>query len=138
MKYWLGIVSEDHVKRGVAGGFAQVCHGKKAPLARIKKNDWLIYYSPKKSMNGNEDCKSFTAIGQALDDCIFLFEMSSEFKPFRRKINYLVAPPLPLSQVKNKLEMTQAKNWGYKLRFGLIELSLADFSLLKDAMLEQK
>ncbi len=32
MKYWIGTVSQEHVLRGVAGGFCQVCHGKAAPL----------------------------------------------------------------------------------------------------------
>ncbi|WP_275249374.1 hypothetical protein [Vandammella animalimorsus] len=32
MKYWLGVVSREHVQRGVAGDFCQLCHGKAAPL----------------------------------------------------------------------------------------------------------
>lgn len=28
-KYWIGTVSQEHVLRGVAGGFCQVCHGKR-------------------------------------------------------------------------------------------------------------
>ena len=47
MKYWIGTVSQEHVLRGVAGGFCQVCHGKAAPLNRMKRGDWLLYYSPK-------------------------------------------------------------------------------------------
>lgn len=27
--YWIGVVSEQHVLKGAAGGFAQLCHGKK-------------------------------------------------------------------------------------------------------------
>ena len=46
VRYWLGVVSRAHVERGVAGGFAQLCHGRAAPLARMQTGDWLIYYSP--------------------------------------------------------------------------------------------
>jgi len=28
MNYWIGVVSRSHVLRGVAGGFAQMNHGK--------------------------------------------------------------------------------------------------------------
>ena len=35
-RYWIAVASADHVARGVAGGFMQVCHGKRAPLARIR------------------------------------------------------------------------------------------------------
>ena len=34
-KYWIGTVSREHVRIGVEGGFCQVCHGKKGPLARM-------------------------------------------------------------------------------------------------------
>lgn len=138
MKYWLGVVNEDHVKRGVTGGFAQVCHGKRTPLARLKKGDWLIYYSPKKTMDETEICKSFTAIGEAKDDIVFQFEISEKFKPYRRTIKYYKCNTLPIDAVKDKLELTKDKNWGYQLRFGLIELSKHDFEILKKALLEKK
>ncbi len=137
MKYWLGVVSEEHVKKGVSEGFAQVCHGKKTPLTRLKKNDWLIYYSPKKTMSGTEISKSFTAIGEVKDDNVFQFEMSTDFKPFRRYITYHKSKPLPLELVKSELELTKDKNWGYKLRFGLIELTEKDFNILRRGLLEK-
>ena len=46
-RFWIGVVSENHVKIGVKGGFCQVCHGKGAPLRRMNKGDYLLYYSPK-------------------------------------------------------------------------------------------
>lgn len=33
-KAWIAVVSRAHVMRGVEGGFAQLCHGKRSPLAR--------------------------------------------------------------------------------------------------------
>lgn len=35
VKFWIGVVSENHVKRGVEGEFCQVCHGKGGPLKRM-------------------------------------------------------------------------------------------------------
>ena len=37
MRYWLGVVSKEHVLRGVQGSFAQVCHGKKGPSTPIRE-----------------------------------------------------------------------------------------------------
>ena len=45
-RYWIAVASADHVARGIAGGFMQVCHGKRAPLARIRPGDGIIYYAP--------------------------------------------------------------------------------------------
>ncbi|MHA4915566.1 EVE domain-containing protein, partial [Enterococcus faecium] len=54
MNYWIGVASRDHIARGVAGGFCQLCHGKAQALKRMKKGDWIIYYSPKETMDGNQ------------------------------------------------------------------------------------
>jgi EVE domain len=135
MRYWLGVVSKDHVLRGVEGGFAQVCHGKKGPLQRLKKGDWLVYYSPKQSMNGAAGLQEFTAIGEVRDDIVFQFEMNESFRPFRRQINYIKgAKPLPIEAVKSELELTAASNWGYQLRLGLLELSKLDFKIIHAEM----
>lgn len=53
-RYWIGVVSASHVSRGVQGGFAQLCHGKSAPLQRMRPGDWLIYYSPRTDMKEGE------------------------------------------------------------------------------------
>jgi hypothetical protein len=63
---WLGVVSKQHVQRGVSGGFAQVCHGKAQPLRRMKAGDWLVYYSPALEMGGTP-LRAFTALGQRPD-----------------------------------------------------------------------
>ena len=133
MKYWLGVVSKEHVARGVDGGFAQVCHGKKAPLARMNPGDFLVYYSPGIKM-GKSDLKSFTAIGKILDEEVFQFQMNPDFVPFRRRVRYLPTNDLPVEEVKSILDLCSEPSWGYKLRLGLIELSKSDFELIKKKM----
>lgn len=39
MHYWIVIVSKDHIKRGVEGGFMQANHGKQGPLKRMAVGD---------------------------------------------------------------------------------------------------
>lgn len=45
-RFWIGVVSKEHVLRGVEGGFCQVCHGKKAPLNRMKKGTTFSTTAP--------------------------------------------------------------------------------------------
>src|SRR5208337_621234 len=82
-KHWIGVVSRQHVLRGVAGGFAQVCHGKGAPLRRMQEGDWLIYYSPVEQMGQAEPCRRFTAVGRVRSGETYEADMGGGF-PFRR------------------------------------------------------
>jgi hypothetical protein len=43
-RYWIGIASSDHVEKGIQGGFAQLGHGKLAPIRRLSPGDWIAYY----------------------------------------------------------------------------------------------
>ncbi len=36
VKNWIAVASAGHVRLGRSGGFTQLCHGKTAPLRRIK------------------------------------------------------------------------------------------------------
>jgi hypothetical protein len=75
-KFWVGVVSEEHVRIGEKGGFAQLCHGKCAPLKKMKEGDWLIYYSPKTKYSDGKPLQSFTAIGTVKSGIIYRFEMN--------------------------------------------------------------
>jgi EVE domain-containing protein len=54
MRYWIGVVSRDHVQRGVAGGFCQLCHGKAAAMQRLTPGDWIVFYSRRTAMRAGE------------------------------------------------------------------------------------
>ena len=135
MNNWLGVVSRSHVVRGVAGGFAQVCHGKSAPLARMKSGDRLVYYSPSEELGGRPTVRAFTAIGTIKDDHIFAFEMAPGFVPFRRNVVYDEhVRSVSVDELRLSLELTQMPNWGMALRRGLLPLSAADFATTARAM----
>lgn len=87
-KFWVGVVSKEHVQRGIKGVFCQVCHGKKGPLNRMKKGDYLLYYSPKYQMADQEKLQAFTAVGKIVDDSAYQVEMFEDFFPFRRNVSY--------------------------------------------------
>lgn len=130
---WLGVVSATHVRRGVELGIAQINHGKRAPLARMHAGDTLIYYSPTEQRGDRNAYRHFTAIGSFPDDDIWQADEGS-FKPYRRRIDYLPANPVPLSELRPKLLLTQEPNWGHQLRFGLIPLEEHDVQTIMEAM----
>ena len=134
MKYWVGVVSKEHVMRGVDMGIAQIGHGKHAGLARMHKGDWFMYYSPKESLSGDVPLQAFTAIGRMPDDEIWQAD-EGDFKPWRRRIDYLKSTNAPIRPLLEKLSFTSGRtNWGYAFRFGLLEVTEADFKLISKAM----
>jgi hypothetical protein len=60
--------------------------------------------------------------------------MGFGFKPFRREVAWHEAESMPLVTLQGLLTFTQEKNWGYRLRQGLIEISDADMTLIAEAM----
>lgn len=134
-KYWIGVVSLSHVERGVAGGFAQLCHGKAAPLQRMSIGDWLVYYSPKTDMTDGEPLQMFTAIGKVIDESIYEYRMSEDFVPFRRNIGYLKCKPAAIQPLIPKLSFIKdPKRWGYPFRTGHFEITKQDWQLIAQAM----
>ncbi len=136
-KYWVIVASKDHVKKGIAEGFAQACHGKTSPLRRMKKGDFVIYYSGKQTMGKPDKCQEFTALGKVLDDEVCQFQASEDFCPSRRNIEFspcLDTSILPIIEeldfIKNK------KSWGYPFRFGFFEINQHDFDLISSQMLQ--
>jgi len=134
MTAWLGVVTRDHVQRGVARGFAQIGHGKKAGLARMRAGDGLVHYSPRESLDGTVPLRAFTAIGRITDDELWQAD-EGEFRPWRRRVHYDVGTiDVPLARLQPELELTQGPNWGYPLRRGLVGLSDRDFGYIARAM----
>jgi predicted RNA-binding protein len=136
-KYWITVVSKDHLQRGVTGGFMQANHGKQGPLKRIKEGDWVIFYSSKLTMNGDEKLQAFTAIGQASDNEIYQHKMSDDFIPYRRNIRFYDCKEVSIIPLINDLEFIPNKqSWGYPFRLGFFEIGEHDFKLLKEKLLQ--
>lgn len=53
-KYWIACISKNHSEIAVNESIIQICHGKKSPLTRMSKGDFLVIYSAKKEINGVE------------------------------------------------------------------------------------
>ena len=134
-KYWLAIASADHVQRGRAEGFMQVCHGKSAPLRRVKLGDGVVYYSPAQTMGGKDKLQSFTAQGVICGDGVYQVDMGQGFSPYRRDVQWSDTMIIPIRPLLDRLELTRGKsNWAYPFRFGLLEITTHDYQLIAQAM----
>lgn len=113
----------------------QVCHGKAAPLKRIKKGDFVIFYSSKENMDDKIPLQMFTAIAQATDDKIYQVKQFEGFEPFRRKVLFLNCEPSPIRPLIEQLGFIEDKrHWGFPFRYGLFQISKCDFDLIAKSM----
>jgi len=126
VKAWIGVVAREHVLRGVAGGFAQLCHGKQDPLRKMSPGDVLAYYSPTATFRGGQPLRAFTAVGLVLDAHAYQFDMGDGFIPWRRDIRYLARNPVLLHDLRDQLEFTRDPSWGVLARRGHFEVSFGD------------
>ena len=134
-KNWLIVACADHVRRGRAGGFMQVNHGKLAPLRRIAPGDRVVCYSPSTVMRGADRLQSFTAFGIVSAGEPYQVRMSDDFCPFRRDVDWLPGHDAPIQPLLGELELTAGKpNWGYQLRRGLLPLGTHDIERIATAM----
>ena len=133
-RYWVAVASAEHARLGKAG-FMQVNHGKEGPLKRLRMGDGILYYSPTETFRGKDRLQAFTLIGYVHDERVYQVDMGTGFMPYRRDVDYAVADEAPIRPLLDKLEMTRGKSdWGYRLRFGLVEITRTDFVTIAEAM----
>jgi len=136
IRAWVAVISKAHVLGGAAGGFTQVCHGRRAPLARLHAGDWLVSYSPTTERHGGEPLRAFTAIGEVSDDELYPFDMGDGFVPFRRRVRYAeTRHDAPVKALSAELDfIRRTPNWGLLARRGLFEIPLSDAQRIGRAM----
>lgn len=135
---WIAVASAEHALRGrdhQPTGFMQVCHGKQAPLKRLRAGDLVAYYAPARTMEGKDGLQSFVAIGEVQAGDPYLFDMGGGFEPYRRDVRYWPAKPAPIAPLLDRLLFIENRQrWGYKFRFGLFEITTTDMRLIASAM----
>lgn len=135
VKYWIAVASREHVKRGVAEGIAQVCHGKPGPLKRMKPGDWIIYYSPVDVFGSKIPLRKFTAIGTVDNDEPYLFKMREDFIPWRRNVTFIASQEVAIEPLIDKLSfIINKQHWGFPFKRGCFEISKSDFNILATNM----
>jgi hypothetical protein len=137
MANWVYTVSRDHVERGVAGGFTQANHGKPHMLRKMARGDWIVFYSPKTAFQGGEPVQAFTAIGRVADYEAYQVQMSADFHPWRRNVDFLECAEAPIRPLLEQLDFIEdPSRWGYKFRFGVFAIDDHDLAVIRAAMTE--
>ena len=139
MNYWIGVVSRSHVLRGIEGGFAQMNHGKQAPLKRMKAGDGLIYYSPRESYPDGAPLQAFTALGFIRTGDVYAYDMTADgvpgFVPWRIDVDYVDTQTTSIRPLITQLDFIKDKtHWGAAFRFGQIKIGKDDFDRIARAM----
>lgn len=138
---WIAVASAEHARRGrdactdSGHGFMQVCHGKRAPLARVQPGDRVAYYAPTLTMSGKDKLQSFVSIGIVHSADPYAFDMGGGFVPYRKDVKYLPAHDAPIAPLLDDFEFVQDRQrWGYQFRFGLFKINDHDMLLIARAM----
>lgn len=134
-RFWIGTVSRAHVQLAVAGGFAMLNNGMKAPLNRMSAGDWLIYYSPKTAREG-EPLQAFTAIGEVVGPPPYGLPSEEGDQIYRREMIWQKATETPIARLLDSLDFTRG-NWGNVVRRGHFEITEADFQIIRAALLKE-
>lgn len=132
---WIAVASHEHVQRGLAGGFMQVCHGKEGPLRRLHSGDRVVYYSPTSTFGRKDTLQAFTALGTVGPAAPYPFDMGGGFVPWRRDVRWQPAREAPIRPLLDTLDFTRGvRSWAAPLRFGLLGISDADLARIAVAM----
>ena len=100
----------------------------------MQTGDGFIYYSPKETMDSDTPLQAFTAIGRLTDNELWQAE-EGDFRPWRRRVSYVTAIEAPIRPLLDELSFTKGRaSWGYVFRYGLVEITEADFKLIAKAM----
>jgi predicted RNA-binding protein len=135
IKYWLVVVSKDHVEIGKKLGIVQANHGKATPMKRMKPGDLIVFYSPKIHFQGKEPLKKFTAIARVKKGDTYQGDMGGGFTPYRRDVEFLPCEETDIQPLLDTLKFIRnKKNWGFVFRFGFFEITKNDFETIAKTM----
>ena len=135
MKYWVNTVSKDHLQRGLEGGFTQANHGSPYNLKRMGRGDLIVFYSPKTHFQNGRPLQHFTALGKCTDDKPYQVEMSPDFHPWRRNVEFIDCKEVPVKDLIKDLGFIKDKQkWGFPFKRGMFEITQNDFLKIAEAM----
>ena len=135
MKYWINTISKDHVMVGKQGGFVRAGHGKETSVRKLHKDDYMIFYSPKSSLQKGKPVQAFTAIAKIKDRDVYQVSVNDNFQPYRRNAEYEDCKEIKIKPLIEKLHFIENKKyWVFKFRVGLFEIERYDFELIYGLM----
>jgi hypothetical protein len=134
-RYWIGVVGSDHAAAAVAGGYAQLNHGKAGALERMRAGDGFAFYSPRTTHPDGDPVQAFTAMGRIRAADIYQADAGAGFRPFRIAVDYFPASAAPIRPLLDGLSFIRSRtHWGAAFRYGVVRVPEADFARIATAM----
>lgn len=97
--------------------------------------DWPVYYSPTELFGEKIPCCKFTAIGFVKPREPYQFQISSDFIPWRRDIEFMESNETSSLPLIDSLSFIQNKQrWGFTFRHGCFSISSNDFQIIASSM----
>jgi hypothetical protein len=133
LQFWIAVAAGDHVEASVAGGYVEINHGKRGPLARMRPGDGIACYSPRRSYPDGARLQCFTALGRVTAAPIV--QLPASHQPFRREVAWLACSPAPIRPLLEELTFVHhLDHWGAAFRFGFLRVPPDDFLRIARAM----
>jgi hypothetical protein len=133
--YWINTVSREHVQAGLEGGFTQANHGRSTTLRQLARGDLIAFYSPHTRYPDGEPLQRFTALGRVEDDTPYQADMTPDFHPWRRHMQFFACEESPIQPLVAELTfLIDKQRWGYPFRRGLFQIGVDDFGRIARAM----
>ena len=135
MKYWINTISKDHVIVDKESNFVRAGRGKKASVEKLQADDYMIFYSPKTSLQNGKPVRAFTAVAKIKERDVYQVVVNNNFQPYRKDAEYEDCQEVSIGSLIEQLEfITNKKYWGFKFRLGLFEINRHDFELIYGLM----
>jgi hypothetical protein len=131
-RHWIGVVSREHVRPAISGGFAMLNRGKLA-VTTADAGRLADLSLPRTACPDGEPLQAFTAIGEATDQPPCSAGMPAGASGYRRDMTWHDATETPIASLSERLEFTR-EGWGMLTRRGLFDISAADLQTIRDAM----
>ena len=137
--YWIGVAVAAHVRAAVNGGFAQLGHGRHASVKALELDDWIVFYSPRENLDGNEPVQAFTALGRVTSREPYLSDqvMTGGDRAWRVDVEYEEeAQPTSVRPLLDRLSMTRerGRHWGMAFRQSRVQATEEDLRIIAEAM----
>ena len=105
------------------------------PGRPLRRGDWIAFYSPRTDYPKGAALQAFTALGRVTDDEPYQVEVTADFHPYRRRVEFADCSETPIRPLIDRLDfITDKKRWGFRFRSGLFTVDESDFELIRAAM----
>ncbi len=132
MKYWILVISKDHVLTGVEAG---VIRAKPAELHLLRKGDLVFFYSPGTLFRAGEILQAFTAVARVTGDAPHQVETGATAHAWHLEATFLACEETPIESLIPQLDFIQdTANLAGFLPRGMFAIDGEDATRIADAM----